>query len=87
MKSRNIGYVEALDHLRGLAAMLIVFYHGFHLLGQEFRYGKFVFGRWFTLRTTKRSSSPFPMCPVASATSSSQIHGWKRATTPVTKTA
>jgi peptidoglycan/LPS O-acetylase OafA/YrhL len=32
VKSRNIEYLPAIDHLRGLAASLVVFYHGFHWL-------------------------------------------------------
>ena len=39
MQSQNIHYLPGLDHLRGFAALLIVFYHGAHLLGHQLRYG------------------------------------------------
>jgi len=38
MQSRNIDYLPGLDHLRGFAALLIIFYHGFHLIGYALRY-------------------------------------------------
>ena len=39
MQSQNINYLPGLDHLRGFAALLIVFYHGAHLIGHKLRYG------------------------------------------------
>jgi peptidoglycan/LPS O-acetylase OafA/YrhL len=38
MESPNIKYIPAVDHLRGLAAALIVFYHGLHLISYQIRY-------------------------------------------------
>ena len=32
MKSSNFGYIPALDHLRGFAALLVLFFHGCHLI-------------------------------------------------------
>ncbi len=32
MKSNNIGYIPALDHLRGFAAVLVLFFHGLHYI-------------------------------------------------------
>lgn len=41
MHSQNIHYLPGLDHLRGFAALLIVFYHGLHLLGQTLTHGQY----------------------------------------------
>ena len=32
MKSSNFGYIPALDHLRGFAAVLVLFFHGLHYI-------------------------------------------------------
>ena len=40
MQSQNINYLPGLDHLRGFAALLIVCYHGVHLIGYPLRYGE-----------------------------------------------
>lgn len=39
MQSKNIGYIPALDHLRGFAALLVLYFHGSHFI-----YHKLVFG-------------------------------------------
>ena len=47
MKSKNIQYIQALDHLRAFAALLIIFYHGLHLLSYQIRFGtSFTFENW-----------------------------------------
>lgn len=47
MKSLNIRYIPAVDHLRGFAALLIFFYHGFALIGYQLEYGEpFSFTHW-----------------------------------------
>jgi len=47
MRSSNIKYLPAIDHLRAYAALLIIFYHGLHLFGWEFRFGTpFNFSEW-----------------------------------------
>jgi len=38
MRSPNIRYLPAVDHLRAFAALLIVFYHGLHLFSYEMRF-------------------------------------------------
>jgi peptidoglycan/LPS O-acetylase OafA/YrhL len=38
MRSPNIRYFPAVDHLRAFAALLIVFYHGLHLFSYEARF-------------------------------------------------
>ena len=38
MKSSNFGYIPALDHLRGIAAVLIVYFHGSHLIAHKLQY-------------------------------------------------
>jgi peptidoglycan/LPS O-acetylase OafA/YrhL len=45
MRSRNIAYIPALDHIRGLAAIFMVGYHGLHLYGQTALFGGFRHGR------------------------------------------
>lgn len=40
MRSPNIRYFPAVDHLRAYAALLIVFYHGLHLYSYQWRFGK-----------------------------------------------
>lgn len=42
MKSKNIPYLPSLDHLRAFAAILIIFYHGFHVITRK----QFEFGDW-----------------------------------------
>ena len=39
MRSPNIRYFPAVDHLRAYAALLIVFYHGLHLYSYHWRFG------------------------------------------------
>ncbi len=47
MKSPNIKYLPAVDHLRGFAAALIVFYHGLHLISYEMKFNApFSFSPW-----------------------------------------
>lgn len=47
MKSRNIKYIPAIDHLRGYAALLIILYHGLHQFSYLERFGKsFEFNNW-----------------------------------------
>ena len=40
MRSPNIRYLPAVDHLRALAALLIVFYHGLHVFAYAARFHK-----------------------------------------------
>lgn len=48
MKSKNIDFIAPLDHLRCFAALLVIFYHGLHLIGQHILYdGPFSFEHWF----------------------------------------
>ena len=35
MKSSNFGYIPALDHLRGLAALLVLYFHSCHLIAHK----------------------------------------------------
>ena len=47
MKSKNIAYIPAIDQLRGLAALLIVLYHGVTLISYSLRYARpFQFDHW-----------------------------------------
>jgi len=39
MKSTNIGYIPALDHLRGFAALLVLFFHSSHFISHKLIYG------------------------------------------------
>ena len=39
MKSSNFGYIPALDHLRGFAALLVLFFHGVHFISHKIAYG------------------------------------------------
>ncbi len=38
MKSANFGYIPALDHLRGFAALLVLFFHSTHLVSHKLIY-------------------------------------------------
>ena len=47
MKSKNITYMPAIDHLRAFAAVLIIFYHGFNNIYYKQLYSKpFEFDHW-----------------------------------------
>ena len=39
MRSSNIRYLPAVDHLRAYAALLIVFYHGLHVFAYRLHFG------------------------------------------------
>jgi len=39
MKSTNFGYIPALDHLRGFAALLVLYFHGSHFIAHKIIYG------------------------------------------------
>ena len=39
MKSTNFGYIPALDHLRGFAAVLVLFFHSSHYISHKLIYG------------------------------------------------
>lgn len=38
MKSKNFGYIAALDHLRGFAALLVLYFHGSHFISHKIIY-------------------------------------------------
>ena len=40
MRSPNLRYLPAVDHVRAFAALLIVFYHGLHVFSYQARFGK-----------------------------------------------
>ena len=47
MKSSNIRYLPAVDHIRAFASILILLYHGLHLFGYRHRFGSsFTFENW-----------------------------------------
>jgi peptidoglycan/LPS O-acetylase OafA/YrhL len=47
MKGKNIRYLTAVDQLRGLAAVLIILYHGLHIFAYQLRFDKpFGFDHW-----------------------------------------
>ena len=47
MQSKNIKYLPAIDQLRGLAALLIVFYHGLTLISYQLIHNsQFTFNNW-----------------------------------------
>lgn len=47
MRSQNIRYLPELDHVRGFAALLILFYHGLHIFSYQFRFdAPFAFENW-----------------------------------------
>jgi peptidoglycan/LPS O-acetylase OafA/YrhL len=47
MKSTNFGYIPALDHLRGFAAVLVLFFHGSLFISHKLTYGTpFGFADW-----------------------------------------
>ena len=57
MQSRNITYLPGLDHLRGFAALLIVCYHGVHLIGYPLRHSQ-PFAPAELLQTWPQTSNP-----------------------------
>ena len=49
MQSKNISYLPAIDQLRGMAALLIVFYHGLSLISYQLIHQKpFWFDHWLS---------------------------------------
>lgn len=38
MKSSNFGYIPALDHLRGFAALLVLYFHGAHFISHRLQF-------------------------------------------------
>jgi peptidoglycan/LPS O-acetylase OafA/YrhL len=55
MRSSNRSYLPEIDHLRGCAMMLVVFYHGLHLIGAKLSTG---------LQYSDASPWPQPLNPV-----------------------
>lgn len=54
MKSTNFGYIPALDHLRGFAAVLVLFFHGSHFISH-----KLAFGTPYDPANWTRTGNPF----------------------------
>ena len=54
MKSTNFGYIPALDHLRGFAAVLVLFFHGSHFISH-----KLAFGTPYDPANWPRAGNPF----------------------------
>lgn len=54
MKSTNFGYIPALDHLRGFAAVLVLFFHGSHFISH-----KLAFGTPYDPANWPRTGNPF----------------------------
>ncbi len=54
MKSTNFGYIPALDHLRGFAAVLVLFFHGAHFISH-----KLAFGTPYDPANWPRAGNPF----------------------------
>lgn len=47
MQSQNIRYMPELDHIRGFAAFMILFYHGLHVFSYQLRFNQpFNFTHW-----------------------------------------
>ncbi|GBC63257.1 acyltransferase [Desulfonema ishimotonii] len=47
MRSKNIAYLPELDHIRAYAAILIILYHGLHLISYKLMYdAPFAFDHW-----------------------------------------
>lgn len=53
MQSKNFGYIPALDHLRGFAALLVLYFHGSHFI-----YHKIVFGTPYDPVNWPRAGNP-----------------------------
>lgn len=53
MKSKNFGYIPALDHLRGFAALLVLYFHGSHFI-----YHKLVYGTPYDPANWPRAGNP-----------------------------
>ncbi|MDD9888924.1 MAG: acyltransferase [Gammaproteobacteria bacterium] len=54
MKSTNFGYIPALDHLRGFAALLVLYFHGSHFIAH-----KIIFGTPYDPANWFRANNPF----------------------------
>lgn len=54
MQSKNFGYIPALDHLRGFAALLVLYFHGSHFI-----YHKIVFGTPYDPANWPLAGNPF----------------------------
>ena len=55
MRSSNIGHIPAVDQLRGVAVLLVLYYHAFQLLGHHLRFG----GEGFSLNEWVTAKNPF----------------------------